>query len=152
MNKSIIIDASVIAKWLLPDEEDYAADIIKKGFASREISISVPALIFYEVNNLLKSAVLSGRLDAKKAVSLYEAFLDFDFIICSSKPLLKAALRKALELNISSYDASYIVLAEHLQIPFFTADEKLVKKASSGLVKVLDSVGSKTARITPLGC
>lgn len=138
MNKSIIIDASVIAKWLLPDEEDFVANIIKEDFASRAISVSVPVFIFYEVNNLLKSAVLSGRLDAKRAVSLYEAFLDFDFIICSSKPLLKATLRKAVELNISSYDASYVALAESLQIPFFTADEKLVKKASNSLVKVLD--------------
>jgi len=138
VNKSIIIDASVIAKWLLPDEEDFVANIIKEDFASRAISVSVPVFIFYEVNNLLKSAVLSGRLDAKRAVSLYEAFLDFDFIICSSKPLLKATLRKAVELNISSYDASYVALAESLQIPFFTADEKLVKKASNSLVKVLD--------------
>ncbi len=138
MNKSIIIDASVIAKWLLPDEEDFVANIIKEAFASRAISVSVPILIFYEVNNLLKSAVLSGRIDVKRAVSLYEAFLDFDFIICSSKPLLKATLRKAVELNISSYDASYVALAETLEVPFYTADEKLVKKASSNLVKGLD--------------
>ena len=138
MNKSIIIDASVAAKWLLPDEEDFAANLIKKKFAERAISISVPVFIFYEVNNLLKSAILNGRLDAKKAVSLYEAFLDFDFTIYSSKQLLKATLKKAIELSISSYDASYVVLAEHLQTPLYTADEKLVKKASSSLVKVLD--------------
>ncbi len=81
MNKSIIIDASIIAKWLLPDEENFAANLIKKEFAKRTISISVPVFIFYEVNNLLKSAVLSGRLDAKTAISLYEAFLDFDFTV-----------------------------------------------------------------------
>lgn len=138
MNKSIIIDASVVAKWLLPDEEDFVANFIKKDFASREIYISVSVLIFYEVNNLLKSAILSGRLDAKKAVSLYEAFLDFDFIIYSSKPLLKATLRKAVELNISSYDASYVALAESLQIPLYTADKKLVEKAGNVLVKSLE--------------
>lgn len=133
MNKSIVIDASVVAKWLLPDEENLVASLIKKEFTKRTVSISVPVFIFYEVNNLLKSAVLSGRLDAKRAVNLYEAFLDFDFIVYWSKQLLRTALQTAIDLNISSYDASYVVLAESLQIPFYTADEKLVKKTSGKL-------------------
>lgn len=137
MNKSIVIDASVVAKWLLPDEENSAADLIKRDFA-KGVSVSVPIFIFYEVNNLLKSAVLSGRLNSKSALTLYEAFLDFRFTVYLSKKLFKSALRKALELNISSYDASYVVLAENLQIPFYTADEKLVKKASVDLVRKLE--------------
>ena len=138
MNKSIVIDASVCAKWLLPDEKDATADLIKKEFAQRVMSISVPVFIFYEVNNLLKSAILSGRLDAKEAINLYEAFLDLDFIVYSSKQLLKSILKKAIELNISSYDASYVSLAEFLQIPLYTADQKLVKKTSNKLVRSLE--------------
>lgn len=139
MNKSILIDASVVAKWLLPDEEDLMADSIKRDFAKRIIAISVPAFIFYEINNLLKSAVLRRRINAKDAISLYGDFLDFEFTVYWSRQLLKAALEKALEFNISSYDASYVVLAEYLQIPFYTTDAKLVKKASSKLVKLLEN-------------
>ena len=137
MNRSIIIDASVAAKWLLPDEANPIADLIKEDFAKRIISIAVPAFIFYEVNNLLKSASLSGRLNQKMAMSLYEAFLNLETTVYWSKQLLKAALERAFELNISSYDASYVVLAEYLQIPFFSADEKLVKIASNRLVRPL---------------
>lgn len=137
MNKSIVIDASVVAKWLLPDEKNLHANLIKKEFAKREVSIAVPSFIFYEVNNLLKSALLSGRIDRKSAVSLYEAFLNLDFTVHFSKQLLGAALKKAIELNISCYDANYLCLAEYLNVPFYTADEKLVKKTSSSLVKVL---------------
>lgn len=139
MNKSILIDASVVAKWLLPDEENLIADLIRKDFAKRIIAISVPAFIFYEINNLLKSAVLSRRINAKDAICLYGDFLDFGFTVYWSRQLLKAALEKALELNISSYDASYVALAEHLQVPFYTADEKLVKKASGKLVRLLEN-------------
>lgn len=138
MNKFIVIDASVVAKWLLPDEEDLIAELVREGFAKRIIAISVPAFIFYEINNLLKSAVLSGRINAKEATRLYGDFLDFDFTVYWSKQLLKAALERALELNISSYDASYVVLAEFLQIPFYTADQKLVKKSSNKLIRLLD--------------
>lgn len=138
MKKTIIIDASVAAKWLLPDEYDPRANIVKKAFTDREIAIAVPTLIFYEINNLLKSAVLSKRISVKDSVDFYKNFINLDFIIHWSKELLRKTLQKALNLNISSYDASYVVLAEYLQIPLYSSDEKLVKKAASSLVKVLD--------------
>lgn len=137
MKKAIIIDASVAAKWLLPDEADFIADSIKKAFADRQIVIVVPIFIFYEVNNLLKSAVLSNRISSQDSLNFYENFLTLNFNIYSSKLLLKVTLQTALKLDISSYDAAYVALAEHLQIPFYTTDEKLVKKAKSSLVKNL---------------
>lgn len=137
MKKTIIIDASVVAKWLLPDEYDPGADIIKKEFTDREIAVAVPNLIFYEINNLLKSAALSKRINVKDSTDFYESFLNFDFTVHWSKELLKDTLQKALDLNITSYDAAYVVLAESLQIPLYTADEKLVKKVKSPLVKSL---------------
>lgn len=137
MKKTIIIDASIVAKWLLPDEYDPEADIIKDAFADREISVIVPNLIFYEINNLLKSATLNKRINVKDATDFYKNFLNFDFTIYWSKELLKDTLQKALDLNISSYDASYVVLAQNLQIPLYTADEKLVRKANNPFVKSL---------------
>lgn len=137
-NKSIVIDASVIAKWLLPDEQDFTAKLIKDEFAKRAISICIPALIFYEVNNLLKSAVLSKRVKSKEAAQVYEAFLDLDFYVYWSKQLLKNTLKLAVKLNISSYDAAYMALAENLQIPFYTADKRLVGQVSDKLVKSLE--------------
>ena len=135
MTGSIIIDASITAKWLLPDEQgNTTADRIKKDLIEKVIKVSVPIFIFYEVNNLLKSATLSHRINPAKAKRAYEGFLDLDFNIHSSKALLKLTLEKAFELDISSYDASYVALSEYLQIPFFTADTKLIKKAGSKLV------------------
>lgn len=137
MTKAIIIDASVAAKWLLSDEADFIADSIKRAFVDRQITVAVPIFIFYEVNNLLKSAVLSNRISSQDSLDFCENFLNLNFNIHSSKLLLKNTLRTALKLEISSYDASYIALAEYLQIPLYTADEKLVKKAKSRLVKNL---------------
>lgn len=139
MTKSIVIDASVVAKWLLYDEQgNVAADQIKADFISGAVSIVVTAFIFYEVNNLLRSAALSNRLNSTKAKKAYEGFLDLNFKVYSSKELLKTTLEKAFELAISSYDASYVVLAEYLQIPLYTADDKLVEKAQSKWAKRLD--------------
>lgn len=137
MKKVIIIDASVAAKWLLPDEYDPKADIIKTEFSNRETAVAVPTLIFYEINNLLKSAVSGKRINAKDSLGFQNSFTNLDFIIHWSRELLKGTLQKALDLNISSYDAAYVALAEHLKIPLFTADEKLIKKVKSPLVKSL---------------
>lgn len=129
MIKAVIIDASIVAKWLLEDEkESVQASLIKNDFLQNKISIQVPIFIYYEVNNLLKSAVLSKRVSPKKAIKAYSGFLDLSFVTHSSKELLTATLKQAFEMNISSYDASYVALAEYLQIPFYTADLKLLKK------------------------
>jgi len=137
VKKTIIIDASVAAKWLLPDEYDLRADVIKKSFTDREIAVAVSNLIFYEINNLLNSAALSKRISVRDSANFYESLLNLDFTIHWSKELLIKTLQKALDLNISSYDASYVALAQSLQIPLYTADEKLVKKVNSPLVKSL---------------
>ena len=44
------------------------------------------------------------------------------------------ALDIAMKYDISSYDASYVALAEYLKKPFFTADDKLLKKVKSKFV------------------
>lgn len=134
----IIIDSSVAIKWYLPDESDDRALKIKSAFARRAILIVVPLLFFYEINNILRTTIKSLRITREASVRAYQDLLELNFTSYSSKELFKMALEKALILDITSYDASYVCLAEHLQIPFFTADEKLVKKASSSLVKVLN--------------
>lgn len=135
---NIILDSSVVAKWFFPDEEESELALkIKEDFINKEVSISVPILIFYEINNLLKTAIKSLRIGRGKAMSAYQGFLELDFIIYSSKDLMEKALEKAVNLDISSYDASYVVLAEYLKASFFTADKKLLEKTKSQVVKNL---------------
>ncbi len=132
MNSNIIIDSSVALKWFFPEEE-YSNEAlkIKKDFAKKKITISVPMLLFYEVGNVLKSAVKSSRVSSHKAKRAYESFTHIEFIIYSSKELFKDAFEKANALDITFYDASYVVLAEYLRIPFYTADDKLLQKAKA---------------------
>ena len=135
---NIILDSSVIAKWFFPSEEDSRIALkLKSLFLSKEISISVPVLIYYEVNNLIRSAVKSLRINEKLAKEAYLGFLELDLITYSSKKLMELALEKAIALDVSSYDASYLALAEYLKIPLITADQKLIDKAKTDLVQDL---------------
>ncbi len=136
-SKTIIIDSSVAAKWYLSDEYDDIAIKIKSDFSNKLIVITVPTLFFYEVSNILRTTSKQLRIDKNRCSEVYQDLLDLDFSVYSSKELYKKALEKALILDISAYDAAYVVLAESLQIPFYTSDEKLVKRVSSLLVKSL---------------
>ena len=137
---NIVVDASVIAKWMLSDEGDVAFALrIREDFIQKRISISLPTFVVYETNNLLRSAVIRRRIDVGRAKRAYEGFLELSFVFYSSEELLLDTLKKALVLDISSYDASCVVLSEHLQIPFYTADKKLVEKARSKLVQNVES-------------
>ena len=139
----IILDSSVIAKWFFPEESGQLALKIKDDFTTNVTSISVPLLLYWEINNLLKTATKRSRITAKSAVSVYEAFLKLNFIVYSSEELMAKTLKIAIQFDISSYDASYVALAEYLQKPFFTADQKLLSKIISNFVFDLKSYGEK---------
>ena len=136
--RQIIIDSSVAIKWYLPDEFSDSALKIKSAFAKGTILIAVPLLFFYEINNILRTTIKNLRITREASVRAYQDLLELNFTSYSSKELFKMALEKALVLDITSYDASYVCLAEYLQTPFFTADEKLVKKASDKLVRFVE--------------
>lgn len=135
---NIILDSSVIAKWFFPSEEDSEIALkIRDLYLSKAISISVPILIYYEVNNLIRSAVKSLRINERLVKDAYSGFLNLELVAYSSKELMELALEKAISLDISSYDASYLALAEYLKVPLITADQKLIDKAKSDLIKNL---------------
>lgn len=134
----IVLDSSVIAKWFFPSEEESGVALqIRDRFTTKGLMIFEPALVYYEINNLLRSAAGNLRIDQRLAKDAYQGFLDLDFVIYFSGELMELTLEKALSLNISSYDASYLSLAEYLQIPLYTADIKLIEKARSPWIRNL---------------
>lgn len=135
---NIILDSSVIAKWFFPSEEDSETALkIRDHFLAHEISVSVPLLIYYEINNLLRTAIKRFRISEELAKEAYVGFLELELVSYSSRALMVMALENAISLDISSYDASYIALSKYLEIPFITADQKLVDKAKTNLVQNL---------------
>src|SRR3990167_731214 len=133
-NTAIILDSSVIAKWFFTEENSKLALRIKNDFSEGLISIAAPLLLYYEINNLLKTAVKSFRVDPHEALGVYNAFLELDIILYSSEELMRHTLKIAIDRDLSSYDASYVALADHLNMPFYTSDTRLIKKADNKLV------------------
>lgn len=94
-------------------------------------------LTIYEVVNALwKEATLTKAIspqEASEIVKLFTKTLEFMKML-SPHPYEDEILSTARELNITAYDASYIVLAEKNSLKLVTEDKKLRAKAEK-LVK-----------------
>jgi len=89
-------------------------------------------LTIYEVVNALwKEAALFKAItpqETSQIVKLFTETLEFMKIL-SSHPYEDEILSTAIELNLTAYDASYIVLAEKNSLILVTEDSKLRAKA-----------------------
>ncbi|MFW6129255.1 MAG: type II toxin-antitoxin system VapC family toxin [Candidatus Aminicenantaceae bacterium] len=124
----MILDASVILKWYLPDEKlsSYALELLDQ-YVSGELEIMAPSLIEYEVINGLVVARKRGRIKEKIIVEAVEGFINLDIEYHSLAFFYTKTLQFSQKYNLSIYDASYLGLASKQKVPFITADESLYK-------------------------
>jgi predicted nucleic acid-binding protein len=86
-----------------------------------------PELIDLEYANTLRKLVLRGELDDQRASARIATWSASNLIRCSHPMLLGRIWDH--RGNITPYDASYVALAELLEIPLLTADRRLAKAA-----------------------
>jgi len=132
----VIIDASVINKVFLPNEEnhDTALEIIQKHLQKSE-GILVPDLIFYEVANTLVTKTVIPEVKILKSL---EQLDNFKLLVINPtiEELIKVA-KFASTYHVSVYDAVYAVLAVEKGCDLYTADSKFVKRVNLPFVKHL---------------
>ncbi len=133
MNR-IVIDASVALKWYLDDENLGTKAInILNHYISNEIDLLAPSLIEYEVMNGLMIAQKRGRIDKKSLQSGIEGFFNLEITLFNASHFHAKALDILSFFDISSYETSYLALAENEKAPFMTADKVLYNKVQKKL-------------------
>jgi predicted nucleic acid-binding protein len=138
-----VIDASVAFKWLIPDaaEEDVsAAKALLVDHMEGRVAIAVPALLYYEVANILLFGRSKPPVDeaAEALRDLYSIPLT---VVVPAPDTADAALRLASDHGLSYYDASYVALAETLDCALITADQRLARRLrTDGRVRLLSAV------------
>jgi predicted nucleic acid-binding protein len=143
MGAKIVVDTSVFVKWFKTRGEELLAEArqLLEEIENRHVQVHVPALLLYEVGNilLLKTRLAPAALDA--AVERLEAL---PFVIAPpATPLLKRALRLGREFSLTFYDASFLALAVELDCPFVTGDQRLFDHTRSlQRVRHLSRVGT----------
>ena len=132
--KRIVIDASVVLKWYLDDEDNGRPALsLLERYVSQELDIIAPSLLGYEVINGLAIAKKRGRIRADKLQMAVQGFMDLEI----SQKHISSFYPKVIHFyniyNLSAYDASYLALADEESIPLITADERLYNTVKKDL-------------------
>ena len=132
-----VVDASVALKWQFEDEEatEQALALLTDYVAGR-IHLIAPSLFPYEVLSGIGIAIRRRRLDEGKGQRALKNILSFEVVLKDSDDVFEEALRLAERHNLSTYDCSYIALADQEDIPFFTGDRKLYNSVRQRLPRV----------------
>ena len=132
-NRGWVVDASVVLKWSLRDEEFLEeADALYEAFLDRVIDLVAPYYARYEIANSLEAARLQGRIDAPSSEQRLRLFFQTDIGAHEDDDaLLTEAMRFARQHSIALYDALYVALAERLSFAFVTADHRLHQRLAS---------------------
>jgi predicted nucleic acid-binding protein len=145
MSAKIVVDTSVLIKWFKTRGEDLLpeAQQLLEEVERRHIEVHVPALLLYEVGNilLLKTSLRVAALD--EAIERLE---ELPFMVAPpATPLLQRALRLGREFGLTFYDASFLALAVELRCPCVTADRRFFERARRlEQIRHLSQVGSIT--------
>ncbi|MFV3129971.1 type II toxin-antitoxin system VapC family toxin [Niveispirillum sp. KHB5.9] len=135
----LVVDASVIAKWILPEP---GSDL---ALGLRGYDVMVPDLAFAEIANLLAMRVVRGEMTAPEAANALDFVLAANPKAVSSRDLAAEALAMAGALKHPAYDLFYVALAREQGTRLVTADKKLVAK-----IRALDPPPPWAALVLPL--
>ena len=130
---TFVIDASMAAAWLLPEDYSEAADAV---ITTIDAPCPVPSLFFFEIRNILAMSERRGRLMPGGALINMERVrrlpLDDAGIGGDGYVFLLSATH-----GLSAYDAAYLALALNRNVPLATLDRKLAAAARKEGVTVL---------------
>ncbi len=88
-----------------------------------EESLAAPAFTLAETANALRSMEIRGQLTPFDAANAYRDLLRIDLELHSYEPFAERVWE--LRHNLTSYDAWYVALAEALDCPLVTLDQRL---------------------------
>lgn len=132
----IVVDASVVIKWILQDEvyREKALILLKRHTDGIE-KIIVPDLLIYEISNTL---VTKPALSISHINSSLNAVVEFALEKYSPdlQDMLKIC-RLAREYKTTVYDMTYAYIAQRKNMIFITADERFCKLTKFPFVKLL---------------
>jgi len=135
--KRVVFDTSVAIKWFFPESGKEKALELKDSHAAGEIRLCTRDLFLYEFTSCLKNYTMTkikGRDFSLAAEAIRALGLEVYPLEYKEQDELFTLSRK---LDLSVYDCAYLLLADKLKAPLYTADRKLYLKAKGVITSVL---------------
>ena len=153
MTDRLVVDASVVAKAYLRDEEhSEVADQLLLAFAAGTVELLAPQYILYEVPSTILNAVRQRRLSSERGLVAVNEFLSLPLPTVGDDATLVGLVRRAHELaqrlGCRLYDALYLVVAVEFEASMITADGRLYR-GMADKVSQLMWIGDYKFQATP---
>lgn len=122
MPSPVVVDASVVLKWQLEDEEGVPQALALRDdfLLHSRIDLTAPSLLLYELTNGILTAARRGRLSRNLAEEGLRNLLAAGIRLLPVDSLQVLAL--SLRWRVSAYDGAYLTLAEQLDSEVWTGD------------------------------
>jgi predicted nucleic acid-binding protein len=115
----IVVDASVLVTALVDDGTD--GDEARAELHGE--ALAAPELVDLEVLSVLRRLLLAGSLSKRRAELALQDLSDLAIERARHTQLLIRCWE--LRSNLTTYDASYVALAEALNVPLVTGDSRI---------------------------
>jgi predicted nucleic acid-binding protein len=133
-----VLDCSVAVAWMLADESsEYTNQLLEHMPDSR---VWVPSLWRTEVANAMRVAYRQKRVSLDVVLKNLEQLNVFNIQVAPEdlgQEVPTRILQFSLKHDLSSYDASYLYIAERMSLPLATLDKNLRRAALSAKIKLL---------------
>jgi len=123
----IVLDASAAIELLLHTR---AGDDVRKRVSHPAESLHAPHLLAVEVAQVLRRFASTEVIDADTAAAALDDLASLDIEHYDHEPLLPRVWE--LRDNLTAYDAVYVALAEVLDAPLLTFDERVATAPGHG--------------------
>lgn len=134
----LVVDASVVLAWLLPDERSEQAQRIVEALAHEPAQ--APGLLGLEVANALTQAGRRARIPLALQRELLDAYLALPIAFDATDA---GAIARCADLArrhaLSAYDAAYLELAARRRLALATFDTALARAARKEGIAIADS-------------
>ncbi len=120
----IVVDASAVLEMLLGGA---ASTWVARRVATATHGLHAPELLDLEVAQVLRRLEREKTISAARGKSALDDYLDLHVVRYAHRPFLNRVW--ALRANATAYDAVYLALAEGLDAPLVTLDQRLARSA-----------------------
>ena len=137
MSLIVCIDASLALKLVLDAVDSDIARLLWADWAKQQATLVAPVLWGYEVTSVIRNRTFRGKHPPALEAETVAALRKLPVQLLQPEGIFQRAWELAREFNRSAaYDAHYLALAEILDCPLWTADQRMYNVVHSRLNQV----------------